>query len=209
VGTPRAVLAGVGSSEWVGWLAAHEQKAALSFAHAELRDSYVAAHILARRAAARLIGSDPQRLRLVQCCATCGGPHGKPSIEGHPRLHVSLSHTRQAVAAVAGNVPSAIDIEMPGNLVYSELRSASVFSSRELAMLDALRPAERDDAALAFWVRKECLVKLGHASLDTLTTCDVAEPAPAGLKFTEWSHPASGCIGAVAARIVAQVEFLD
>ena len=39
------------------------------------------------------------------------GPHGKPSIVGHPELHFSLSHCREAAVCVLSRRPIGIDVE--------------------------------------------------------------------------------------------------
>ncbi len=140
------------------------------------RDDFVAARLLLRLAAARLLGVRARRVRLTQCCPTCGGPHGPVTIDGRPEVGVSLSHAAGRVAAIAGRHAVAVDVE-PVSAHTDRRWWASVLSEAELAQL----PQGDGPAAQAFtrwWVRKECLVKAGAARLDGLRDVDLARLGP-------------------------------
>ncbi|WP_236242995.1 hypothetical protein [Streptomyces sp. CC228A] len=101
-------------------LAPYEQDRAARLAPGQQRDDYLAAHVLVRVCAARLLGVDPAVLVLGQRCAGCGGEdHGRPFLRGLPGVGVSLSHTRGAVAAAAGPGPVGVDVEDAVDAVFS------------------------------------------------------------------------------------------
>jgi phosphopantetheinyl transferase len=126
-----------------------------------------AAPALARRLVTRLTGTTDARF--TQACAECGGPHGRPQVVGGGG-HVGWSRSDGLVAAVAADVPCAVDVESLARLRTTPLP------------LDLYPPGERawvaaqDDPVRAFarlWVRKEVLVKLGGVSLDEALGLDV------------------------------------
>ena len=131
------------------------------------RDDFVAAHALVRLCAARALGVPAAGLTLTQRCETCDGAHGRPEIAG---VHVSLAHSRGVVAAAAASEPVGIDVEGPGDVAVIDL----VLSEAERRIVAAAADPAR--AFLELWVRKEALVKLGVATLDTLrdTPADAA-----------------------------------
>src|SRR4051794_24192868 len=69
-----------------------------------------ASRILARVVAAAALGAAVSDIVIRQTCAVCGGPHGKPLIEGSD-LWLSISRTGGYVAAAAGFGPTAVDVE--------------------------------------------------------------------------------------------------
>lgn len=79
-------------------------------------ERFVFGRVLLRMLAAELTGAHPSAVRVVACCAVCGGPHGRPRLEGDDRalesLSVSIAHCQGAVvvaASTAGVV--GVDIE--------------------------------------------------------------------------------------------------
>lgn len=178
--TAAAALAGSG-----GRLTEREQARADRFRDDADRDAYRAAHLLVRRAAALAAGVDPDELVLEQRCPDCGKTdHGRPSIAGRPDIHVSLSHTRGWVAALAADAVCGIDVEAP-RPVSEALRR------RMLTADDLARVAAGPDPDLAFtrlWAVKEALVKAGALGLH-----DVA-PLHDRRDVTLWEEP--GIVGA-------------
>ncbi len=150
-----------------------ERARAASFRRAEDARDFVAAHILARMCAARLSGDDWEGLRIEQRCARCGGAHGKPVVRRHPGLELTISRTAGNVAAAASARAVGIDVErLAADRVLCEA-AAGFFTSGEL---EAARAAPDPQLALLRqWVRKECLVKLGLVSLDTMREFDLSE----------------------------------
>ncbi|MFF4406790.1 4'-phosphopantetheinyl transferase family protein [Streptoverticillium reticulum] len=131
------------------------------------RDDYVAAHLLVRSCAARVAGVPPTSLTLRHLCPGCGGSdHGRPYVPELPGISVSLSHTRGHVAAVAGEGDVAVDAEAvrPGAPSAAVCRQALTAAEAAAVVADT-----RPGVAFALrWTYKECIVKLGEASLGTL-----------------------------------------
>lgn len=159
------------------------------------RAAYVAAHVLVRRCVAELTGSPPEAVRIAQSCGRCGEPgHGRPSVLGDARVHVSLSHSSRHVAAIAAFRPVGIDVET----IEDQRTIAEVLSERERAWVATQHAPGRSFRRL--WVRKEALIKSGAASLEEAADLDVlARRGARGLepdshRFTEWS--AADAVGA-------------
>jgi 4'-phosphopantetheinyl transferase len=153
-------------------LTALERERAARFRLPSARTDFVAAHLLVRECAARLLGRPAAGLTLLQRCPDCArDDHGKPYLDGHPEVEVSLSHGRGVVAAAAGLHPVGVDVEQPSKGTAAEVMER-VLSAGELARVRA--HAEPDRAFLRLWVRKEAMVKLGRTTLDTLTQVDLS-----------------------------------
>ncbi|MFH8406683.1 4'-phosphopantetheinyl transferase family protein [Streptomyces sp. NPDC018019] len=137
------------------------------------RADFIAAHVLVRLCAARLLDRPADALVLEQHCPGCGsGEHGRPALAGLPQVSVSLSHTTGVVAAAAGRAPVGIDVER--RRLPDGIRGAAgrVLSTAERT---AMREhADPDAYFLRQWVRKECLVKLGRTTLGGLSAVDLS-----------------------------------
>jgi 4'-phosphopantetheinyl transferase len=157
---------------WPGQLTPAERERATAFQRSSDRRDYVAAHLLVRLCAANAISVAPATLSLVQRCPVCQGPHGRPTLLGLAGVHVSLSHAAGWVAAAVAGEPVGIDLE------------GASLDTPESALLDfVLTSTERDVVESAdnptmtfrqFWVRKEALLKVGYATLDTFRDLDLA-----------------------------------
>lgn len=181
------------------------------------REDFLAAHLLIRECAGRLLGVDPVDVSIVQRCATCGGPHGRPEVVGHPGVGASLAHSRGVVAAAAGRVPLGIDVEAyppagepaAGDLAANDL--AAVLTTAEVAAIESAPDSAR--AVLLAWARKEACLKAGLVDLDGLERYDLSalpldrpegdlalRPLPSGDWIVyDWEDGRSGAIGAVVA----------
>ena len=83
-------------------------------------------------------------------------PSGKPRLQGHPDIHFSLSHCREAVACAVDSRAVGIDIETLDH--YSHEVAARVMSEKEMhQILTSPHPAE---AFTRLWTMKESLYKL-------------------------------------------------
>jgi 4'-phosphopantetheinyl transferase len=127
-------------------------------------DDFVAAHLLVRECAAKLLGTGAEQIVIEQRCERCGGPHGWPAVAGEPVIRPAWSHSRGHVAAVAADRRVGVDIE---------LRTASGVEDGLLARSateDEARRVRADPdpvgAFLRLWVVKEALVKAGAITLD-------------------------------------------
>lgn len=145
---------------------------------AELRDpaeqdARAAAHLIVRWGAAHLTGRAIETLDLVQRCPGCGSTeHGRPSLPSLPSAHVSLAHTRGAVVAGVGWTPVGVDIETvrPGVDEGTGARSVVLTGAEVGRVRSAVDPPR---AFLRHWTLKECLVKLGMATLDTASEIEI------------------------------------
>lgn len=81
---------------------------------------------------------------------------GKPLLEGHPEIHFSLSHCREAVACAVGDEPVGIDIETVDH--YSEEVATRVMSEEEMRQIKASPDCAQEFTRL--WTMKESLFKL-------------------------------------------------
>ncbi|OPG03935.1 hypothetical protein B1R27_27030 [Streptomyces sp. GKU 895] len=169
------VLAGAGAT-----LTARERDRAARLPAGARRTDYLAAHILVRLCAARLTGIPVRDLEIRQTCDECGArDHGRPFVPGWPDLGVSLSHTRGAVAAVAGWGVVGVDVENAAEATAFDRRVAHrVLTAAELRAVEGSRDPGR--AFLSLWVRKEALIKTGGATVGTLRHTDVSAPAETG-----------------------------
>ena len=76
-----------------------------------MQDSFLAGRMLVRRLAGEQLGIAPADVPLVAVCPDCGGPHGRPMIEGST-LEVGLSRCAAGIVAVAAwNRRIGVDIE--------------------------------------------------------------------------------------------------
>ena len=97
-----------------------------------------------------------QALRYLQEPPFVYGPGGKPSLEGRPDIHFSLSHCSEAVSCVVDGRPVGIDVELithaDGDVV---LRTMNDSERRLIA-----ESAQPDVAFTRLWTMKESLFKL-------------------------------------------------
>lgn len=142
--------------------------------HPADRAAHRAAHLLVRRVAARLLAAPADEVEIAQLCPTCGGTdHGRPHVVGHPSLFVSLSHTRDRVAAIAAHRPCGIDVE-PVRPVTDALRH------RVLTAAELRRVQTSEDPATTFtriWAAKEAMVKAGLGTLADAATWPASAPS--------------------------------
>jgi 4'-phosphopantetheinyl transferase len=133
------------------------------------RWDFLAARLLAREVVGPLVGQQPKHVRITQTCDHCGGPHGRPSTEA---AHVSWSHSEGFVAAAAGHGPVAVDVERWTRPVPSDDMLRRCCSRQEL---DAFDFRSTPGSFFELWVLKECLVKLGRTTLDTMSRVDLSD----------------------------------
>lgn len=84
------------------------------------------------------------------------GEHGKPFIVGHPELHFSLSHCKEAAVCVLSRKPVGIDVESIGRYRDSVARYA--MSEEELAMIQ--NSEQPEVTFIRLWTMKESLLKM-------------------------------------------------
>jgi len=122
---------------------------ALRFKHEQGQRLCVAAYLLLKRALREQEG-------ILENPVFAYGPHGKPSIVGHPELHFSLSHCKEAAVCVLSRHPIGIDVESIGR--YRETVAHYAMSDAEVARIEQ---AEHPDVEFVrLWTMKESLLKL-------------------------------------------------
>ncbi|ARF53154.1 hypothetical protein B1H19_02240 [Streptomyces gilvosporeus] len=125
------------------------------------RADFVAAHLLARLCAAQLLSIDTRELTINQVCESCGGPHGRPSLVGHPAVRLAWSRTRGIVAAAADRRPVGVDIERVASTAYGPRMYELALNPAEAHLVRSA--TDPDSAFVRQWVRKEALFKAGGA----------------------------------------------
>ncbi|MEV8021395.1 4'-phosphopantetheinyl transferase superfamily protein [Streptomyces sp. NPDC086554] len=189
-----------------------EHRRAAAFQDPPARRRYITAHVGLRVLLGSLVGLAPERISFVR--ERCGMPkcteiHGRPAVEGHAKVH--FSHSRagdMALYAVAG-APVGVDVET--REAAPSLTDGSAATSRWLAklhqderrILTALPSAQRTDAFMSCWVRKEAYFKgigtglaagldsryVGFAG-DAVRPVEAAPPPPEGWHLVDVPVPA-------------------
>ncbi|MEU7114572.1 4'-phosphopantetheinyl transferase superfamily protein [Streptomyces sp. NPDC046182] len=153
------------------------------FAHESDRHRYTVAHVVLRRLVGAYLRQDPAEVTLTRLpCARCGRPGGRPALH-RPDLHFSLSHSDDLALYAFARTPVGVDVEAsPPDGTADELMST--LHPRERAGLAALPPAERSDAFLRCWTRKEACLKgegagVAHGiEFPFVGTAELPEPVP-------------------------------
>ncbi|MER7500272.1 4'-phosphopantetheinyl transferase superfamily protein [Nonomuraea pusilla] len=162
------------------WLTGTERERAARFRFEADRQSFTAAHLLARLCAAAALDADPAGLTLLQHCEVHGPGHGRPYIAEAPELGVSLSHTRGYVCAAAGPGRVGVDAERvpPGPL--DERLADHVLAPSERALVTG------NDELITYWTRKEALIKRGELTLGRMNA--PAAHLLTGRHLLEWAE---------------------
>jgi 4'-phosphopantetheinyl transferase len=187
-GATTLVLDRLGTS---GTLTGPELRRMEGLRRAQDRDDFLAAHLLVRACAARLLGVAAGEVSIVQRCTTCGGPHGRPEVTGQPAVQASLAHSRGVVAAAAARVPVGVDVEAlrPDREVTAGELSAALTGAEIDAITGAADP---DRALLLTWARKEACLKAGLVDLEALNGYDLSalplEPPAPQLRLRSLPH---------------------
>jgi 4'-phosphopantetheinyl transferase len=220
VSCPTTVVLAKAGATGEGLLSPAEQERMARLRRPSDREAFLAAHLLIRKCAARVLGVRPGDISIVQRCATCGGPHGRPEVGGHPDVGASLAHSHGVVAAAAGTVPVGIDVEAfpPADGLAAGELSAALTPAEVGAIESAPDPRQ---AMLLAWVRKEACLKAGLVDLDGLGGFDLSvlplDPPPAdmvvrslehaGWAVHDWWDGLAGAIGAVVAPVDAELKL--
>ena len=133
---------------------------------------FVAAHALLRTVVGEHLGLAPTEVTLTATCTTCGGPHGRPEVVGHPGLHVGLSHGGE-VAVVALSTDGRVGVDV-------ETHAAADFPGFGSVALGVGEPDGDGVARATTWVRKEAVLK---------ATGDGLAVPPAALRLSPPDEP--------------------
>jgi len=160
----------------LGEISEQRRQQALKFRHEQGRRTSVLAYLLLKQALREGYGITANPLFEY-------GEHGKPAIIGHPEIHFSLSHCRDAVACAVGSRPVGIDVESIRE--YKESLARYTMNDDELRQIVA---APRPDVAfIRLWTMKEAALKqIGTGISNELKTVLTDH---ADLKFTTHVRP--------------------
>ena len=160
----------------LGEISEQRRQQALKFRHEQGRRTSVLAYLLLKQALREGYGITANPLFEY-------GEHGKPAIIGHPEIHFSLSHCRDAVACAVGSRPVGIDVESIRE--YKEPLARYTMNDDELGQIVA---APRPEVAfIRLWTMKEAALKqIGTGISNDLKTVLTDH---ADLKFTTHVRP--------------------
>lgn len=160
----------------LGEISEQRRQQALKFRHEQGRRTSVLAYLLLKQALREGYGITANPLFEY-------GEHGKPAIIGHPEIHFSLSHCRDAVACAVGSRPVGIDVESIRE--YKEPLARYTMNDDELRQIVA---APRPEVAfIRLWTMKEAALKqIGTGISNELKTVLTDH---ADLKFTTHVRP--------------------
>ena len=130
-------------------ISSQRREQALRFKHEEGQRLCVAAYLLLKRALLEQEG-------ITENPVFSYGPHGKPMIVGHPELHFSLSHCREAAVCVLSRRPVGIDVESIGRYRATVAR----YAMNDAELLQINQSPEPELAFVRLWTMKESLLKL-------------------------------------------------
>ena len=136
-------------AEGLRTISCQRREQALSFKFEQGQRLCVAAYLLLKRALREEEG-------IMENPIFEYGEHGKPFIVGHPELHFSLSHCKEAAACVLSHKPVGIDVESIGR--YHDNVARYAMSDAEMARI---QQAEQPGVEfIRLWTMKESLLKL-------------------------------------------------
>jgi 4'-phosphopantetheinyl transferase len=204
-------------------LSGDELERAAAFRSESDRNQFVLRRSFLRTVLARYLAIAPSDVRFSY------GRYLKPLLDRayHKRsLSFNLTHRRAiALAAVTRTMAVGIDVEMVEPVDDLEGLAARFFSEREREVLSAVAEAERLNAFLTAWTRKEAYLKargvglsrepaLVDVHLDCLPVAQLQEADRSGGRGRVWRVetvvPAPGYIGAVVGRgINWRIRWMD
>jgi 4'-phosphopantetheinyl transferase len=142
-------------------LTREERERAARFRFARDRDRFVLGRSFLRTLLGTYTGEDPSRVRLGETEA------GKPFLAERADVHFNISHCEdRGVLAVAGR-PVGVDLERVREVADAEAIAVKMFGDAEVEALRAYSAAERSEAFLRCWTRKEAFVKGKGVGLST------------------------------------------
>jgi 4'-phosphopantetheinyl transferase len=150
-------------------LSPQERERAEGIAVAAVRERFVLATALLRRAAGALTATAPAAVALDRRCEDCGRQHGRPRIAGGV-LHASITHADDVVGvALTRAGPVGLDVEEVGRDVADV--AAAVLAPQE--------PLTRPGDFFRYWTRKEAVVKATGDGIGVGLASVVVSPATA------------------------------
>jgi 4'-phosphopantetheinyl transferase len=166
----------------------------------EDRDRFVLGAAVARIVVGHHLGCPPGAVVLDRRCSECSEPHGKPRVVSDRDLELSVSHSgTRVVVAVTRGCAIGVDVERVRPRLDVDRLAARVLDARERGVLAAVAPAQRPQAFVRFWTRKEAVLKgTGEGLRIALTDLRVSGPGEAPV-LQGWRGRAAMC-GRIALR---------
>ena len=135
-------------------------------------EAFVASRQLLKVLVAICLREDPSRVVIEQRCISCGATdHGKPSVLTEEPINVSLSRSRNWIAAGVAPTEIGVDVEGADSDQALQRVSARVLTPEE--RLQVVNSSDPNKLAREYWVRKEALIKVGFGSLARMDLLDV------------------------------------
>lgn len=147
-------------------------------------DTFALGRDLLRELVSDMTGEAVATVRITATCPDCGGPHGRPFVEGSA-LHIGLSHSATATVAVASrDAPVGVDVE------------EAATPPAAIAAIATLT----GDASLLHWTRVEAVLKADGRGL---------RMDPASVVVTERDGRVEASIGACPERYLLSQPDVD
>ncbi len=141
---------------WRAMLNAEEIQRADRFVFQPDRDTFIAAHALARAMLSEATGAAPASWQFVK------GRHGKPEVAAHingPAPMFNISHTNGLVAcALTRTHPIGVDVEASDRVTKLDI-AGRYFAPEETAQVRAASPEQGKQRFFRFWTLKEAFIK--------------------------------------------------
>lgn len=174
---------------WLDHLDSVERERFHEYQRADDQARFLTGALLVRHVYAADLGIDPAAVRLDRRCTSCGRPHGKvrPAAGAQTAVAVSVSHSGRwvAVAAYRG-AAVGVDVErVDPNRRYETLERVAL-TERERQVLRVLPEAARRSAFIAYWARKEAVLKAVGEGLRTSPRSVEVSPPGTPPRVVSW-----------------------
>jgi 4'-phosphopantetheinyl transferase len=209
VGLWRVDLGQAPGEAAVATLSAAEQTRAVRFVFERDRRRYLAAHVALRRLLAEATGIAASDLVFDE------GPFGKPYLPGPAAPSFNLSHSGDVALIGIGppGVEIGVDVEVPRTMSDALELAERHFAPAEIDTLRSTPPAQRDQAFLCGWTRKEACLKAIGSGLSIAPHTFDAGLAPAARAVAIATPAGSAVVNVIslpdAADIVSAVAVLS
>jgi 4'-phosphopantetheinyl transferase len=145
-------------SRHAGLLDAVERRRRERYLRPEDRDRFTIGVALTRLVLGKALGLSPERVPLDRSCSDCGRPHGAPRLPGGTGPYVSISHSGDRIAlAVSADGPLGVDVEVSAG--HLDEVAGRLLGPAEAADLGRLEAGVRQSGLVAYWTRKEAILK--------------------------------------------------
>lgn len=172
-----------------------ERRRWAAYRRGEDRDRFLVGCALAKTVIAACTGRRPEEVGFDRTCRRCGGPHGKPVINGGGPEH-SVAHSGGLVAVALAAAPVGVDVEQLdgrsrglGGDGDPEALARLVLAEPERAALAAVHPSGRARAFLVAWARKEAVTKATGDGLRAPFSQIVVAAAAGPPRLLSWPYP--------------------